>query len=340
MSKTMEDLDAQIQALGNQLRAVPEWHEFELESYGCMASDLIRKAKTAKQIDDVLKLDTQFTDKKWGEFDSEQLRTRYSEIADYMMRFYREREQTRMYMSATVNPNISAETLHDVLKKTALTHNDVDRADVISGAFRNPKLKPEHYDALIDCFKDGADIINYHGEDVLELKDLSVSQLKRFEKIVKEAAKKHSKGRFAEVLGQIGQKKLELRDKERKLEIYRKYDSMDEKVCYAVERLEKLGVKPYVKSFTGNGTCFDFFKDAAEQATRKNHKVAIFLTSGEIKGLFVISPDKNVGDEEYMKGKYKDYVDNQKRLRWDKPIEQQKAEEKAMSDKIVSKSKK
>ena len=215
MSISTDDLDAQIQALGNQLRAVPEWHEFELENYGCMAADLIRKAKTAKQIDDVLKLDTQFTDKKWGEFDSEQLRTRYSEIADYRMRYYREHEVTRLYMSATVNPNISADTLYDVLKKTALTHNDVDRADVISGAFRNPKLKPKHYDALIDCFKDGPNIIGYHGEDVLGLKDLSSAQLKRFEEIVKETANHDEEG-FAEIISQINQKKLELRKQERK----------------------------------------------------------------------------------------------------------------------------
>ncbi|HCU58675.1 MAG TPA: hypothetical protein DIC64_01700 [Alphaproteobacteria bacterium] len=114
-----------------------------------------------------------------------------------------------------------------------------------------------------------------------------------------------------------------------KIKIFHTWGSMDEKVCYAVDRLEAMEVKPYQKSFKEHGDGFDFFKDACQQAAKEGQKVAVYLNSGEIKGLFVVTPDEQVNNEEHLRNKYKDYVKNQTKLRWDKPIEEQKKEEKS-----------
>ena len=114
--------------------------------------------------------------------------------------------------------------------------------------------------------------------------------------------------------------------------IFGLYGTASEEVCYAHERLEKLGVKPF--SGKHDGAAQNIFVAAMQQAKAENKKVALALFTGDIRGLFVVSPDKLADNPDYCKAKFEEYKKNQKKLRWDKPIEQQKMEEKASLQKV------
>ena len=208
-------LDSRIEIYNIVVNAVPEWCEHRPGTYSILGADLIREAETAKQIDAILGADKQFIKKKWSEFDYKHIKEMSPEHADNLVRYFREHEQTQLYMSAAVNPNISEKTLEYVLQKTAQTNNDVDKADVVSGALHNPKLKPEHYDALIDCFRNGPNITDYHGSDILELKGLSLDQLKRFAKVVNETVAPQDPDRYVGLKSKIAKKKFELQKQEK-----------------------------------------------------------------------------------------------------------------------------
>ena len=115
------------------------------------------------------------------------------------------------------------------------------------------------------------------------------------------------------------------------LMIYKKWGVASDEGCYAAERLEKLGIKAYKGKISSD--IEDTFKMVVDEATRINKKVAINLTSGILTGLFVISPLK---EGETVEKRFDYFVENQKKLRWDKPVEQQKAEEKAIFDRLFN----
>ena len=120
-----------------------------------------------------------------------------------------------------------------------------------------------------------------------------------------------------------------------KAKISNLYGIDSDEVCYAHERLVKLGVKPFLGRRFGSSD--DKFAEAMRQAKAENRRVAVYLSSGVISGLFVVSPDKSADDPEYCKSKFEEYRKNQQKLRWDKPIEQQKTEERAFSQKVGGK---
>ena len=121
------------------------------------------------------------------------------------------------------------------------------------------------------------------------------------------------------------------REYEYKRKIFNLYGTASEEVCYAHERLEKLGVVPFQGAY--DGMVGDIFAAAMKESKEIDKKVALFLDSGVVTGLFVLSPDKKANDPAYCSSKFQEYVKGQKKLRWDKPIEQQKAEERSSSSK-------
>ena len=120
------------------------------------------------------------------------------------------------------------------------------------------------------------------------------------------------------------QKKEEEFDKFKTLqyerEIIEKYGKNTIEICYANERLKKLGVQHYQGKEADNPEAI--FNDAVKQAKNTGKRTSFCLNDGRVGGLFVVSPDE--------KNDFNSLVLNQKKMRWDKPIEQQKAEEKAM----------
>ena len=130
------------------------------------------------------------------------------------------------------------------------------------------------------------------------------------------------------------QKKEEEFDRFRNYEyglmLYNKWGVTSDEGCYAAERLEKNGIEPY------KGRCStdirEMFAMVVSKASQINKNVAIDLNSGYLTGLFVVSPLK---EGETIENRFDYFVTNQKKLRWDKPIEQQKAEEKAISDRLL-----
>lgn len=109
-------------------------------------------------------------------------------------------------------------------------------------------------------------------------------------------------------------------------EVYEKYGAVTDELCYADERIKQQGIKPC--NGRNDGTDFEMFTRATLQAELNKEKVAVFLDSGRIRGLFVVSPDERIGEDGYLENKFESYVKNQKKYRYDKPIPQQKAEQK------------
>ena len=80
------------------------------------------------------------------------------------------------------------------------------------------------------------------------------------------------------------------KDYEYRKKIFELYGTASEEVCYAHERLEKSGIKPFSGKY--NGDVQDIFAAAMQQAKAENKKVAVNLYSGVMTGLFVVAPDK------------------------------------------------
>ena len=105
---------------------------------------------------------------------------------------------------------------------------------------------------------------------------------------------------------------------EYKKETYELWGSPSDEVCFARQRLEKLGVEPYEqvnKDLSGKDK--EVYDRVKEYATKQNKKVAVYLKSGNIEGLFVVSPAEKRDFENLCK--YKEI------LREDKLIVQQMA---------------
>ena len=186
-----------------------DWDEIGIEVRGCEIANLIGNAQSSERVDELLATDKEFRDGKWSDSDYEYLKKGFQDDTDDYIRFRREHEMTRLYMAAAANPHTSAEKLQYILEQTAKTDNEPDTADVLNSIYHNPNLKPEHYDALIECFKNKADIVSYAGRGVLELKDMSLSQLQRFAKIVNENETKFDEDHTV-LKSKISQKKIEL----------------------------------------------------------------------------------------------------------------------------------
>ena len=73
-----------------------------------------------------------------------------------------------------------------------------------------------------------------------------------------------------------------------------------------------------------------------QQAKRENNMVAVYLYNDEINGLFVVAPEKGTDKPDYCADRYKIYKESQKEYRWDKPIEQQKAEEQGRAKRTLA----
>ena len=133
------------------------------------------------------------------------------------------------------------------------------------------------------------------------------------------------------------QKKVEEFDRfsnyEYSVNLFNKWDVLTLEGLYAAERMEKSGIEPYEKRLHGADNQYIAFKEAAKQAKEKNNSVGLKISFGPIHGLFAIAPDKRADDDEFIKELFDHYVKNQQKLRWDKPLEQQKAEEKMLSSK-------
>lgn len=112
--------------------------------------------------------------------------------------------------------------------------------------------------------------------------------------------------------------------------IYRDYDTVTLEVCYAAERLEKRGISPFKNK--GNETVDKIVKSAIDEANKQKAPISVSLNSGTLKGIFVISPqaDEKFGGADNF---FSHLVKNQDKLREDKPIAEQKALEKAISEK-------
>ena len=103
--------------------------------------------------------------------------------------------------------------------------------------------------------------------------------------------------------------------------LYMEWDALTNEQCYAAERMEKIGAVPYRGRLSGY--CEDIFKSALRQSKYENRGVALHLNSGEIQGMFLITPSCNPD--------WKSFVENAPKARWDKSIEEQKKEEKMMT---------
>ena len=122
-------------------------------------------------------------------------------------------------------------------------------------------------------------------------------------------------------------------DKEKE-KLLKKYRGFSAEIGYADKRLDKLGVVPFSGKYDGEGQ--DIFAKALQQAAKENNNVAVYINTGEVKGLFVVGPEAGVKDPEYCAMRFDYYKQNQERLRWDKPIDQQKIEEKDDSVRLKS----
>lgn len=188
------------------------WNEIDIKVTGNEVADLIKNAQSSEQVDELLAMDKNFRDGKWEDSDYEYLKEIFHgkmRNLDHYIRFRREHEMTRLYMSAAANPHTSAEKLQYILEQTAKTDNEPDRADVLNCIYDNPNLKPEHYDALIDCFKDKACIVDYAGKGGLKLEGMSLAQLQRFAKIVNKNETKFDENHTV-LKSEIAKKKIEL----------------------------------------------------------------------------------------------------------------------------------
>ena len=108
-----------------------------------------------------------------------------------------------------------------------------------------------------------------------------------------------------------------------KLDAMKAYGACSDEVCYAMRRLERIGVPPY----NGNETSDvrEIYLCALNQAQKNNQMVSVYLNSGEIQGLFVITPGHPSPDPA---GAYWNvFKEHAQEKRWDKPIEEQKKEE-------------
>ena len=111
---------------------------------------------------------------------------------------------------------------------------------------------------------------------------------------------------------------------EEKRKIFNIYGTVSDELCYAHARLQKQGVEPFKGKYDGQVS--DLFAAARKQAHKSHKKVGIYLSAGDvITGLFVIAPDETGSNQALFDW----YVKNQKQLRCDKSIAQQKAEEQA-----------
>ena len=112
--------------------------------------------------------------------------------------------------------------------------------------------------------------------------------------------------------------------------MYKTYGTISLEAAYAHERMKKLGgIEPYAGR--PDGMVRDVFARAMKQASKDKKKVALFLNSGVIRGMFVVAPDPKSDDPAYCSAKFEECMKNQQTARWDKPIDQQKAEEKGAS---------
>lgn len=201
-----------------------EWDEIGIEVRGHDVAELIIHAQSSERVSELLAMDKEFRDGKWSDSNYQYLKERFrgnTELTDRYIRACREHEMTRLYMVAAANPHTSAKDLQYILEQTAKTKNDVDRADVVSSAFRNPNLKPEHYDALIDCFKDGPNITMYEGSRVMKLEGISLEQVKRFGQILNQNIEKHELDDSDSVIqlkAEVSKKKIELQSGKQKAE--------------------------------------------------------------------------------------------------------------------------
>ena len=107
-----------------------------------------------------------------------------------------------------------------------------------------------------------------------------------------------------------------------RLKVFDLYGTATDEVCYAQKRLGP-DVVAYNRNYVGQPD--KMVQYAIEQAQRINKPVAIFL-SGQVTGLFKITPQITSAD-----AFYDHLVKDQKMLRWDKPIEQQRAEERTLA---------
>ena len=108
-----------------------------------------------------------------------------------------------------------------------------------------------------------------------------------------------------------------------RIEVLKAYGACSDEVCYAMRRLERIGVPPY----NGNETSDvrEIYLCALNQAQKNNQMVSVYLNSGEIQGLFVITPGHPSPDPA---GAYWNvFKEHAQEKRWDKPIEEQKKEE-------------
>ena len=114
------------------------------------------------------------------------------------------------------------------------------------------------------------------------------------------------------------------------------YGSDSDEVCYAASRMEKIGALPYFGK--GQETDIEVYEGAFMQAAETGVD-RIFYLKG-IGGLFLASRDSSIAfrrDRSYTELCFNDFIENKDKLRWDKPIEQQKAEERAVSNKSLKK---
>ena len=118
---------------------------------------------------------------------------------------------------------------------------------------------------------------------------------KRWDKPVEQQKKEEEFDRF---------KSREYREK-----IFDLYSTASEEVCYAHERLKKLGVEPFSGKY--NGDVQDTFTAAMQQAKAENKKVAFTLFGGGMEGLFVVTPDKLADNPDYCRAKFEEYKKNQ-----------------------------
>lgn len=123
---------------------------------------------------------------------------------------------------------------------------------------------------------------------------------------------------------------LDIEEKER---LINKYSAFSNELLYADKRLDKLGVIPFRGLYDGEGK--DIFAKAMQQAAKENSNVAVYINTGEMKGLFVVGPEAGTDNPEYCALRFECYKQNQDRFRWDKPLEQQKIEEKDDASRIT-----
>lgn len=193
------------------------WDEIGIEIKGNEVADLIRNAQNSNQINALLAMDKEFRDGKWSDSNYEYLKERFhgeTKNLGHYMNYLREHEMTRLYMAAAANPHTSAEKLQYILEQTAKTDNEADIADVLNCIYHNPNLKSEHYDTLIDCFKDKAFVVGYAGKGVLELEGMSLAQLQRFAKIVNKNETEFDED-YPVLKSKISKKKIELQKAEK-----------------------------------------------------------------------------------------------------------------------------